>query len=221
MRERRGEGTPGSLIIPAHAEERDNDKRRGERERKRERSASISGVTFLRRWARAPAQTSERCEKQVMALKCIRQLRAMNTVHEYPALRTRGEEHVRAHVFFWTRCPSARVERGGQAASWGPLRGPHQVEKIRSIRPRMLYYIYIERRGISRGLRFLSTSSIELVRVRPCYYCARSVYLSLFLSLSFSFWLPDSCFFVSHRELFEVRFGEVLRGIVKLLENCR
>lgn len=115
----------------------------------------------------------------------------------------------------------ARVERGGQAASWGPLRGPHQVEKIRSIRPRVLYYIYIERRGISRGLRFLSTSSIELVRVRPCYYCARSVYLSLFLSFSLSFWLPDSCFFVSHRELFEVRFGEVLRGIVKLLENCR
>lgn len=95
----------------------------------------------------------------------------------------------------------ARVERGGQA-SWGPLRGPHQVEKIRSIRPRVLYYTSTEEVYREVYVFYLLHRSSSLrVRPRACVIITR---LCLFLPYSFSLWLLDSCFLLSRRELFGV-----------------
>ena len=67
----------------------------------------------------------------------------MNTGHEYPA---RGEEHVRAHVFFWTHGPHTlwlTIADDDGCALVGLLE-PYQVEKIRPARlsgPKVLYAI--------------------------------------------------------------------------------
>ena len=122
-----------------------------------------------------------------MALKCIRQLRAMNTVHEYPALRTRGEEHVRAHVFFWTRCPSARARARGTGwpssivgpSSWAPSSGKDTLYPASCV----ILYIYREKRYIERSTFFI----YFIDRACTCAPVLLLRTLRIPLSLSFSF----------------------------------
>lgn len=114
--------------------------------------------------ARVQAQTSERCEKQVMAFKCIRQLHAMNTGMNTLCTRWR----TCASPSSLDPCPHTRTGPGYTAACRAPRAlSSGKDTSCSSIRPSIM---------LSRAPRFFISSSIDL--------CSARTHTSLFPSLS-------------------------------------
>ena len=118
----------------------------------------------------------------------------MNTGHEYPA---RGEEHVRAHVFFWTH---ARTHDGPPIADdgWRARRPPRALSSGKDtscspIRPRSIIR-YRELRCVFFLSLSLSFFIFFIDRPTPGHHVPAPIYISLSLSLFFDIAVSRSLF---------------------------